>query len=125
VISGGGHSFGRMIFAYPTFEQMAQHWFDSFVLTPVLSRVLVLALGFDCAGERRGGLLVDRLPRMANGDRRWSSSLILVVSKENIIFGDNGRERVFKVSFLKTLSCVALVKPLGRFCSLPLHVYLG
>jgi hypothetical protein len=37
VISGGGHSFGRMIFAYPTFEQMARHWFDSFVLTPVLS----------------------------------------------------------------------------------------
>jgi hypothetical protein len=49
--------------------------------------LLAIALGFDFAGGRLGGLLVDRLLRMANGDRRWSSSLILVVSKENIIFG--------------------------------------
>jgi hypothetical protein len=109
--------------------QLSSRWLaiglTLFVLTPVLSRVLVLALGFDSAGERLGGLLVDRLPRMTNEDRRWSSSLIPVVSKENIIFGDNGRERVIKVSSLETLSCVARVKPLGLFCSLPLRVYLG
>jgi hypothetical protein len=61
-----------------------------FVLTPVLSRLLALALGFDFAGGWLGGLLADRPRRMATGDRRWSSSLFSVVSKENIIFGDNG-----------------------------------
>jgi hypothetical protein len=54
--------------------------------------LLALALGFDFAGRRLGGLFVDRLLRMENGDRRWSSSFIPVVSNENIIFGDNGRE---------------------------------
>jgi hypothetical protein len=68
---------------------------------------------------------VDRLLRMANRDRRWSSSLIPVVSKEIIIFGVNRRERMIKVSSLETLSCVALVKPLGLFCSLSYRVYLG
>jgi hypothetical protein len=38
-----------------------------------------------------------------------------VMSKENIIFGDDGPERVIKVSSLETLSCVAFVKPLGLF----------
>jgi hypothetical protein len=37
------------------------------------------------------------------------------MSKENIIFGDDGQERVIKVSNLETLSCVAVVKPLGLF----------
>jgi hypothetical protein len=41
--------------------------------------LLALALGFDFAGWRLAGLLVDRLLRMANVDRRWSSSFILVV----------------------------------------------
>jgi hypothetical protein len=63
-----------------------------FVLTPVLSRLLPLALGFDFAGRRLGGLLVDQLRGMATGDRRWSSSLTRLMSKENIIFGDDGRE---------------------------------
>jgi hypothetical protein len=125
VISRGGHSSDRMVLANPTFEQMARPGLTLFVLTPVLSRLLALTLGFDFAGRRLGGFLVDRLPRMANGDRRWSSSLILVVSKENIIFRDNGREHLIKVSSLGTLSCVAPVKPLGLFCSLPYHVYLG
>jgi hypothetical protein len=72
--------------------------------------LLTLALGFNLAGERLGGLLADRLRRIATGDRRWSSSLILVVSKENIIFGDDGGEQMIKVSSLETLRCVALVK---------------
>jgi hypothetical protein len=86
-----------------------------FVLSPVLCRSLALALGFDFTGRRLGGLLVDQLRRMAIGDRRWSSSLTMVMSKENIIFGDDGREWVIKVSNLETLSCVAFVKPLGLF----------
>jgi hypothetical protein len=85
------------------------------VLTPVLCRSLALALVFDFVGGRLGGILVDQLRRMLTGDRRWSSSFTLVMSKENIIFGDDGRERVIKVNNLETLSCVAFVKPLGLF----------
>jgi hypothetical protein len=91
----------------------------------VLSRLLALALDCDFVGRRLGGFLVDRLLRMANVDRRWSSSLIPVVSKEIMTSGDNGQERVIKVSSLETLSCVARVKPLGLFSSLPLRVYFG
>jgi hypothetical protein len=40
-----------MYFANPTFEQMAQHWFILFVLTPVLSRLLTLALVSDFRWE--------------------------------------------------------------------------
>jgi hypothetical protein len=46
-----------------------------FVLTLVLCQSLSLALGFDFAGGRLRELLVDRLWRLVNGDRRWSSSL--------------------------------------------------
>jgi hypothetical protein len=49
--------------------------------------LLALALGFDFAGRRLGGFLVDRLLRIANEDRRWSSSLIPVVSKETSFSG--------------------------------------
>jgi hypothetical protein len=58
---------------------------------------------------------VDRLRRMVTGDRRWPSSLTPVMSKENIIFGNDGPERVIKVSSLETLSCVFFVKLLGLF----------
>jgi hypothetical protein len=94
-------------------------WLDTdltlFVLTPMLSQLLPLALGFDFAGGRLGGLLVDQLRRMATGDRRWSSSLTLVMSKENLIFGHDGQEQVIKLSNLETMSCVAFIKPLGLF----------
>jgi hypothetical protein len=41
-----------------------------FVLTPVLSPLLTLALVFDFAGGRHGGLLVDRLRLLSTHDRR-------------------------------------------------------
>jgi hypothetical protein len=94
-------------------------WLDTgltlFVLTPMLSQLPPLALGFDFAGSRLRGLLVDQLRRMATRDQRWSSSLTPVMSKENLIFGNDGQERVIKVSNLETLSCVVFVKPLGLF----------
>jgi hypothetical protein len=46
------------------------------------------------------------------------------MSKENIIFGDDGQEKVIKVCSLETLRCVAFVKPLGLFCSSPYHMWL-
>jgi hypothetical protein len=52
------------------------------------------------------------------GDNGWISSLILVVTKRYITFGDNRRERVLsegeiKVSDKITLRHVALVQSLG------------
>jgi hypothetical protein len=52
------------------------------------------------------------------GDRGWFSSLVPVVTKRYITFGDNGRRRVLsegeiKVSYKITLRRVALVQSLG------------
>jgi hypothetical protein len=52
------------------------------------------------------------------GDRWWFSSLTLVMTKEYITFGDNGKGRVLlvgtvKVSEFVTLWGVSLVKSLG------------
>jgi hypothetical protein len=38
---------GRMNVANPTFEEMARHWFHTFGTNPVLSHLLILALGFE------------------------------------------------------------------------------
>jgi hypothetical protein len=46
-----------------------------FVLTPVLSPLLTLALVFDFAGGRHGGLLVDRLRLLSTHD--WRSTVVL------------------------------------------------
>jgi hypothetical protein len=52
------------------------------------------------------------------GDKGWFSSLVPVVTKRNITFGENGRESVLseceiKVSDKITLRRVALVQSLG------------
>jgi hypothetical protein len=52
------------------------------------------------------------------GDRRWFSSLTLVMTKEYITFGDNGKGRVLSVGTVKvsesvTLRRVSLVMSLG------------
>jgi hypothetical protein len=52
------------------------------------------------------------------GDKGWFSSLVPVVTKRYITFGDNGRGRVLsegeiKVSDKITLRCVSLVQSLG------------
>jgi hypothetical protein len=56
--------------------------------------------------------------RHMTGDRRWFSSLTLVMTKEYITFGDNRKGRVLSVGTVKvsgfvTLQRVALVKSLG------------
>jgi hypothetical protein len=53
-----------------------------------------------------------------NGDQRWFSSLNLVMTKEYIAFGDNGKGRVLSVGTVKvsesvTLRRVSLVRSLG------------
>jgi hypothetical protein len=52
------------------------------------------------------------------GDRRWLSSLTLVMTKEYITFVDNGKGRVLSVGTVKvsesvTLRHISLVKSLG------------
>jgi hypothetical protein len=85
-------------------------------LTPVLSRSLALALGFE--------LQVD------GPENIWLVSGVVlrphtpVVTWRYITFGDGGQGRVnceemIKVSVFVTFKCVALVKPLGSFCTLP------
>jgi hypothetical protein len=85
-------------------------------LTPVLSRLLALTLGFE--------LQVDGAENM------WLISGVVlrphtpVVTWRYITLGDGGQgcvtsEEMIKVSEFVTFKCVALVKPLGSFCSFP------
>jgi hypothetical protein len=85
-------------------------------LTPVLSHFLALALGFEL--------------QVGSPENIWLISVVVlrhhtpVVTRRYITFGDGGQERVnceemIKVSQFMTFKCVALVKPLGLFCSLP------
>jgi hypothetical protein len=91
-------------------------------LTLVLSRLLALALGF----ELQEGVL----------ENIWLISGVVlrphtpVVTWRYITFGDGGQGRVnceemMKVSKFVTFKCVALVKPLGSFCSLPYPMCAG
>jgi hypothetical protein len=78
-----------MDFSNPMFEQMARHWFDSFSTNP-----------------------------SAESFAHWFSSLTLVMTKEYITFGVNGKGRVLSVGTVKvsesvTLRHVSLVKSLG------------
>jgi hypothetical protein len=78
-----------MDFSNPMFEQMARHWFDSFSTNP-----------------------------SAESFAHWFSSLTLVMTKEYITFGANGKGRVLSVGTVKvsesvTLRHVSLVKSLG------------
>jgi hypothetical protein len=58
-----GGSFGRkdsLACAYPTFEQMAQHWFYLLVLTPVLSHLFAHVLVFEFqVGDLKNIWLID------------------------------------------------------------------
>jgi hypothetical protein len=89
-------------------------------LTPVLSRLLALALALAHGFE----LQVD------GSENIWLISGVVlrphipVVTWRYITFGDGGQgrgncEEMNKVSKFVTFKCVVLVKPLGSFCSLP------
>jgi hypothetical protein len=91
-----------------------------FVLTLLLIHLITLALVFDFAGGRHGGLFVDRLRLLSTHDRRSTVVLHLtpMMTKEYITFGDNGKGRVLSMGTVKmsefvTLRPVSLVKSLG------------
>jgi hypothetical protein len=94
--------------------------FTLLVLTPVLSRLFAHMLIFEFqVGDLENIWLIDSgCSRHMTGDKGWFSSLVPVVTKRYITFGDNGRGRVLsegeiKVSDKITLRRVALVQSLG------------
>jgi hypothetical protein len=94
--------------------------FTLLVLTPVLRRLFAHVLVFEFqVGDLKNIWLVDSGCSMhMTGDRGWFSSLIPVVTRRYITFGDNERGHVasegeIKVSDKITLRRVALVQSLG------------
>jgi hypothetical protein len=94
--------------------------FTLLVLTPVLSRLFANVLVFEFqVGDLKNMWLIDSsCSRHMTRDKGWFSSLVPVVTKRYITFGDNGRGRVLsegeiKVSDKITLRLVALVQLLG------------
>jgi hypothetical protein len=94
--------------------------FTLLVLTPVLSRLFAHVLVFEFqVGDLKNIWLVDSgCSRHMTKDKGWCTSLVPVVTRRYITFGDNGRGRVLseglvKVSDKITLRCVALVQSLG------------
>jgi hypothetical protein len=94
--------------------------FTLLVLTPVLSHLFAHVLVFEFeVGDLKNIWLIDSgCSRHMTGDKGWFSSLVTVVTKRYITFGDNGRgcvlsEGEIKVSDKITLRRVALVQSLG------------
>jgi hypothetical protein len=94
--------------------------FTLLVLTPVLSRLFGHMLVFEFqVGDLKNIWLIDTgCSRHMIGDRGWFSSLVPMVTRRYITFGDNGRGSVLsegeiKVSDKITLRRVALVQSLG------------
>jgi hypothetical protein len=94
--------------------------FALLVLTPVLSCLFAHVLVFEFqVGDLKNIWLIDSgCSRHMTGDRGWFSSLVPVVTRRYITFGDYGRgcvlsEDEIKVSDKITLRRVALVQSLG------------
>jgi hypothetical protein len=94
--------------------------FTLLVLTPVLSHLFAHVLVFEFqVGDLKNIWLTDSgCSRHMTIDKGWFSSLVPVVTKRYITFGDNGHGRVLsegeiKVSDKITLRRVALVQSLG------------
>jgi hypothetical protein len=94
--------------------------FTLLVLTPVLSRLFGHVLIFEFqVGDMKNIWLIDSgCSRHMTGDKGWFSSLVPVVTKRYITFGDNGRGHVLsegeiKVSDKITLRRAPIVQSLG------------
>jgi hypothetical protein len=87
--------------------------FTLLVLTPVLSRLFAHVLVFEFQeGDLKNIWLIDSgCSRHMTGDKEWFSSLVPVVTRRYITFGDNGRGRVLSKGEIKgvTLSGVLLL----------------
>jgi hypothetical protein len=113
---------GKMVWLILT--PLSSKWlgtgFTLLVLTPVLSRLFahVLVFEFQVGDLKNIWLIESGCSRHMTGDKGWFSSLVPVVTRRYITFGDNGHGRVLskgkiKVSDKITLRRVALVQSLG------------
>jgi hypothetical protein len=84
--------------------------FTLLVLTLVLSPLFTHVLAFEFqVGNLRNVWLIDfGCSRHTTGEKGWFSSLVLVVSRTYITFGDNGRGRVLSEGEIKVSDKVTL-----------------
>jgi hypothetical protein len=104
----------------PLWSKWLGNGFTLLVLTPLLSRLFAHMLMFEFqVGDLKNIWLIDfSCSRHMFGDKGWFSSLVPVVTKRYITFGDNGRGHVLSEGEIKmsdkiTLRRVALVQSLG------------
>jgi hypothetical protein len=104
----------------PLWNKWPSTGFTPLVLTPVLSHLFTHVLAFEFQeGDLKNIWLIDSgCSRHMTGDKGWFSSLVPLVTKRYITFGDNGRGRVLSESEIKvsdkiTLWCATLVQSLG------------
>jgi hypothetical protein len=104
----------------PLWSKWLNIGFTLLVLTLVLSHLFTHVLAFEFqVGDLKNIWLIDYgCSRHMTGYKGWFSSLVPVVTKRYITFGDNGRGHVLsegeiKVSSKITLRRVALVQSLG------------
>jgi hypothetical protein len=113
---------GKMVWFVLT--SLSSKWlgtgFTLLVLTPVLSHLFAHVLVFEFqVGDLKNIWLIDSgCSRHMTGGKGWFSSLVPVVTKRYITFGDNGHGRVLsggeiKMSDKITLRRVSLVQSLG------------
>jgi hypothetical protein len=85
---------GEMLWSVltPLWSKWLSTGFTLLVLTPVLSRLFTHVLIFEFqVGDLRNIWLIDSsCSRHMTRDKGWFSSLVLVVTKRYITFGDNG-----------------------------------
>jgi hypothetical protein len=113
---------GKMVWLVltPLLSKWLGTGFTLLVLTPVLSRLFahVLIFEFQVGDLNNIWLIVSGCSRHVTGDKGWFASLVPMVTRRYITFGDNGRGRVLlegviKVSDKITPRRVALVQSLG------------
>jgi hypothetical protein len=89
---------GEMLWSVltPLWSKWLGTGFTLLVITPVLSRLFTHVLVFDFqVGDLKNIWLTDSgCSRQMTGDKGWFLSLVSVVTKRYITFGDNGRGRV-------------------------------
>jgi hypothetical protein len=84
--------------------------FTLLVLTPVLSRLFAHVLIFEFqVGDLKNIWLIDSAcSRHMTGDKGWFSSLVPVVTRRYITFGDNGRGHVLSEGEIKVSNKITL-----------------
>jgi hypothetical protein len=95
---------GKMVWFVLT--PLSSKWLDTgftlLVLTPVLSRLFAHMLFFEFqVGDLKNIWLIDS--RHMTGDKGWFSSLVPVVTRRYVTYGDNGCGRVLSEGEIKDL----------------------